>query len=75
MFAFKSCTRCRGDMYLELEPDGYAICCLQCGYRQYLANVDEPRAAREVFASLVKMRDRYASAGAFEQPVQELVSV
>jgi len=75
MFAFKSCVKCGGDMYLEPEPDGYAICCLQCGYRQYLANIEEPGKAQAVFTSLVKMRNRYASEGLAERAAEELVNV
>ncbi len=75
MFAFKSCAKCGGDMYLEPEPDGYAICCLQCGYRQYLANIEDPVKAQAVFGTLVTMRNRYASANTAERAVGELVNV
>jgi len=36
MIRFKTCARCRGDMYVEEDIDVLDVVCLQCGNRQSL---------------------------------------
>ena len=37
MWRFKSCPKCRGDVYLERDFEGaWYEHCLQCGYRRYM---------------------------------------
>jgi hypothetical protein len=36
MIAFKSCSRCRGDVYLDCDLYGWFVKCLQCGYQRDL---------------------------------------
>ena len=37
----KGCPRCRGDLFLEHEPLGWSLSCLQCGYTSWLNSDDE----------------------------------
>lgn len=32
MFWLRSCPRCQGDFYQDLDPFGYYLRCLQCGH-------------------------------------------
>ncbi|MGD0794823.1 MAG: hypothetical protein ABR958_04420 [Dehalococcoidales bacterium] len=32
---FKGCRRCGGDLFLERDPDGISITCLQCSATYY----------------------------------------
>lgn len=41
MFILKSCPRCSGDLYVDLEGE---IGCLQCGYELKLAEKQEMQA-------------------------------
>ena len=41
MFWFKSCPKCRGDLYKNQDHYGAFISCLQCS--QYLTEVQEAR--------------------------------
>ncbi|GBD13290.1 hypothetical protein HRbin24_01314 [bacterium HR24] len=36
MFQFRSCPRCRGDVFLEDQGGLQDLVCLQCGYRRPL---------------------------------------
>lgn len=38
---FSSCPRCRCDMFLEKDEDGWYELCLQCSYRKELASIYE----------------------------------
>ena len=75
MFATKSCTKCGGDMYLGQEPDGYAICCLQCGNRHYLAKKADHRLAANLFRTLNSMRRNYPSLDGEKKEEMELINV
>ena len=33
---FKGCTRCGGNLFLEREPDGVNLTCLQCSARYFV---------------------------------------
>lgn len=33
---FNSCPRCRGDLFIDYDLDGWFQQCLQCGYRKEL---------------------------------------
>lgn len=37
MICLKACSRCRGDMILESDPNGRQLTCLQCGHVVVLA--------------------------------------
>ena len=43
MWRFKSCPKCKGDIYLEKDIDGWYERCLQCGYNRDLKYVVEVR--------------------------------
>jgi len=36
MWKFKSCPRCRGDLFIGEDIDGWYAQCLQCSYRRDL---------------------------------------
>jgi ribosomal protein S27AE len=36
MWNFKSCPRCRGDVFVDEDMDRTYVKCLQCGYEQEL---------------------------------------
>ena len=37
MWKYKSCPRCKGDIFIDEDLDGIYIKCLQCGYERELA--------------------------------------
>jgi hypothetical protein len=39
MWSFKSCPRCRGDIFVDEDPDRCYEKCLQCGYERELERV------------------------------------
>jgi ribosomal protein L37AE/L43A len=39
MWRFKGCPKCRGDVYLDKDSNGWFEECLQCGHVQYLGSV------------------------------------
>lgn len=39
MLRLKSCPRCRGDVVIDRDLDGWYEQCLQCGYQRYLENL------------------------------------
>jgi hypothetical protein len=39
MWVFKGCPRCKGDLFLEEDPDRNYEKCLQCGYERELVRV------------------------------------
>ena len=39
MWRFKSCAKCRGDMFLDKDSEGWYEQCLQCGYTHYLDSI------------------------------------
>ena len=41
MFWFKSCPKCRGDLYRNSDAYGTYIACMQCSH--YLSQVEEAR--------------------------------
>ncbi len=41
MWRFKSCPRCKGDMFIDRDLDGWYEQCLQCAYRGELKNLKE----------------------------------
>ncbi len=47
MFWFKSCPKCRGDLYRASDTYGTYIACMQCSH--YLSQADETRL--ELFSS------------------------
>ena len=47
MWIIKGCTRCGGDLFLELDLDGFHEHCLQCGYEGDLESIDEFRKQKE----------------------------
>ena len=36
MWRFKGCPKCRGDVYLDKDGNGWFEECLQCGHVQYM---------------------------------------
>ncbi len=49
MWRFKSCPKCRGDLYVENDLSGWYEECLQCGYVRDLSGVrplNSPRRRR-----------------------------
>jgi len=38
MWKLKSCPRCRGDIFIDKELDGWHEQCLQCGYVRNIPN-------------------------------------
>ena len=58
MIRFKTCARCRGDMFVEEDIDALDVVCLQCGNRHTFgiaspyrrldeATADEPQVAEQ----------------------------
>jgi hypothetical protein len=45
MLYLKSCTRCKGDMYLDKDGYGAFISCLQCGFTRDLPSSRPPEPA------------------------------
>ena len=43
MWRLKSCPRCKGDIFLDKDIDGWYERCLQCGYNQDLETIVEVR--------------------------------
>ena len=43
MWRLKGCPKCRGDLYVDKDHDGWFEECLQCGYEAYLQPVVEAR--------------------------------
>ena len=43
MWRFKSCPRCRGDMLVDWDDEGWYEWCLQCGYRHDLIGIIKVR--------------------------------
>lgn len=41
MWRFKSCLKCKGDVFLDKDIDGWYEQCLQCSYIQYLDSIFE----------------------------------
>ncbi len=39
MWNFKSCPRCRGDVFVDEDLDRTYLKCLQCGYERELAKI------------------------------------
>ncbi len=39
MLRLKSCPRCRGDVVIDQDFDGWYEQCLQCGYQRYLESI------------------------------------
>jgi hypothetical protein len=39
MLRLKSCPRCRGDVIVDRDFDGWYEQCLQCGYQRYLEGI------------------------------------
>ncbi len=47
MWIIKGCTRCGGDLFLDLDLYGFYEHCLQCGYECDLESIDEFRMQKE----------------------------
>ena len=43
IWKFKSCPRCRGDVFVDRDLDSWNEHCLQCGYLRYLSNTVNER--------------------------------
>lgn len=41
IWKFKSCPRCRGDIFLDRDLENWYEQCLQCSYRHELKNIAE----------------------------------
>jgi ribosomal protein S27AE len=41
MWKLKGCVRCRGDVFLAKDENGWYEQCLQCGYRNQLATASQ----------------------------------
>jgi DNA-directed RNA polymerase subunit M/transcription elongation factor TFIIS len=39
MWKFKSCPRCKGDLYVDRDSYGWYQGCMQCGYLKDLSNL------------------------------------
>ncbi len=39
MWRFKGCPKCKGDMLVDRDLDGWYGWCLQCGYRHALVGI------------------------------------
>ena len=39
MWKLKSCPRCKGDVFIDRDLDGWYEQCLQCAYRRELKNI------------------------------------
>jgi hypothetical protein len=44
MWRLKGCPKCKGDIFLEKDIDGWYERCLQCGYNQDLETIVEVKA-------------------------------
>ncbi len=45
MWYFKSCPRCKGDLFIDEDPDRCYEKCLQCGYERELIRVAAKRSS------------------------------
>jgi hypothetical protein len=43
MLRLKSCPRCRGDVVIDRDMDGWYEQCLQCGCQRYLESLAETK--------------------------------
>ena len=61
MWKLKSCPRCRGDIAIERELDGWYEQCLQCGYLRDLARITKvyQRSGNEEKEELSRMHSQY----------------
>ncbi len=41
MWKLKSCPRCKGDIFINKDLDGWYLQCLQCSYRRELKSLAE----------------------------------
>ncbi len=41
MWKLKSCPRCRGDVFIDMDMDGWYEQCLQCSYKRELKKLAE----------------------------------
>jgi DNA-directed RNA polymerase subunit M/transcription elongation factor TFIIS len=48
---FKSCPKCRGDLYLGEDLFGHYLSCLQCGYLKDFSAEEEAAFKRELIAA------------------------
>ena len=46
MWKLKSCPRCRGDIFVNREADGWCEQCLQCGYLRDMPSIVEAHQRR-----------------------------
>ncbi|GEM_PF-2055277 len=75
MYGFKLCPRCKGDIFFDSDPDGSFLMCLQCGYRTYLGQMENYRAAREFERSLHQMKSNYDSDKNGEVTAEDAITV
>jgi len=55
MFLFKSCPRCKGDLYSDHDLYGAYLTCVQCGYtHDYLAGPPEQNPRKEHTRHIVR---------------------
>jgi|GEM_PF-1187886 len=60
MWRSKSCPKCRGDVFVELDiTDGeWYEYCLQCSYRHYLPPIAKPAPRKELVGATTERRRR-----------------
>ena len=55
MWKFKSCPKCKGDLYAEEDMNGWDEKCLQCGYtRSYQISLDV-KGSKNSMGSLMRL--------------------
>ena len=48
VWKLKSCPRCNGDLFIQLETDGWWEECLSCGYQRDVSNLVTTNAVGQV---------------------------
>lgn len=57
MWRYKSCPRCRGDVFIDEDIDRTYIKCLQCGYEKELTRRHLVKKDRAAVVAIRSLRD------------------
>ncbi len=64
MWRLKSCPKCKGDLFVERDLDGWAESCLQCGYTREVGYVRDLKSILEAGKQPVEEEKEPVLAGA-----------
>ncbi len=71
VWKLKSCMRCRGDIYIDKDYDGWYEHCLQCGY---LRPIPGPGKVRHLFNVQEEEKNTVESARVRRKELQSIIS-